>query len=279
MSKLPKLRVTTYNIQASNNPKKIIHNIKQLMEEGVSAFCLQELRLKKGKPFIGDYLQKALGKNWKIHCFFYNDMMDKDLGICIMWNTDILQLKKIDQILLPQLVKKSTLEGLEERFMGAHRVLLRRKALLATFMFGKKTIRISNIHLDWQGGWEQRKMQLQFLNSYIQKQSACDIDIISGDFNTTKWPFPSHEEPEVAGILGKQFTNVSETIPYTSDLNSLSFYHWLNIIGDAFIKLVGFHCYQKVDHIWSRGLTPVHVEIQEKSGSDHFPLIGTFTLS
>lgn len=271
------IRIATYNLQASNQPRLIVTNIQYMVAEGVDVFCLQEIRHQQKKGHILEMLRTTLSKGWQIKCFYETAIPSKELDLCIIWNSDRLQLEAIEQLVLPQVEKLSFIELCQEKLLLANRTIMRRKALIGIFTLRSKKLRISNIHLDWQGGPIHRSKQLQFLLAHLHKK-VVSYDIICGDFNTTNWPFPSNEQKQLTQTLGETFTDVSKNIPWSADLITVSFYGFVTPIINTIIHILRLHLYQKVDYVWSRNLQSTDTKIVKTKGSDHFPLIATFTL-
>src|SRR5476651_65397 len=79
--------IATYNIQITNNPNQIVKNIKKMREEGVSLFCLQEVRELPEKEFIGTTIERILGKNFKAEYFL------DSFGLAIFWDATIFTIR------------------------------------------------------------------------------------------------------------------------------------------------------------------------------------------
>lgn len=268
--------IATYNIQGSNNPNAILQTIAQLVKNGVQVFCLQEIRSFPRKAFIGDILQKHLGKDWKLECFLQKDKRSHELGLCILWNSNILQMQTVAKIFLPRLQKRTFTEFCEEKLLFTKKSFLQRKALVMNFTIGMKKIRITNVHLDWQGGPVHRKNQLEFLLDALRGKDSVEYEIVCGDFNTVKWPRVSDEKKYLSPVLGEKFIDVSADIPWTANLNTFSFYGILNNMINGFIKKLHIHIYNKIDYIWSCGLICSECKVFPAEGSDHIPLVATF---
>jgi len=271
------ITIATYNIQAANKPRAILRNIHTMVQNGVVIFCIQEVRQAKKKKFIGNKLLEMLGKEWQIEYFFQTNGKTKELGLCIIWNTSVVKAYAVERLLLPPLSRRTFIEFCWEKLLlMKRRSFFRRKVLIIDFYLGRKKVRVTNIHLDWQGGPLHRKNQLQFAYARLNAMPPVDYEVICGDFNTVKWPNVSNEEKHLSAVFGERFTDVSSGIAWTADLNALSFYGVLNTIINTVVKALHIHLFHKIDYIWSRKLTCISCDILKAGGSDHFPLIARF---
>lgn len=154
-----KLTLTTYNILHGHYADRIFTNIELLIEKGVDMICLQ----KADAPFE-EYLNKRMSEfpQWSMK-YAHNG---KGSNLAILWSNSKIKLKTVESVLPPQ---RST-----ER---------RRAAQVVVFFVAGVDIRISNVHLAWEGGRAHRFRQLRFLKDHLD-QNPVQHEIICGDFNT-----------------------------------------------------------------------------------------------
>ena len=147
-------KIATYNIQHGTNSEQITENIVQLAQDGVSLFCLQEVRHHPNKTFIVDALLNKLGSGWRAEYLVSSKTFD--LGLCTLWDSRKISATGFEQIFLPKLSKVRLYEKL---YLKLHRKIEKvdnkmivpetKAALIGEFMFKGKLIRVTNTHLDW----------------------------------------------------------------------------------------------------------------------------------
>lgn len=250
------LTLCTYNLHFSQKSEQLIANVCQVIQsKGVIIFCLQEIVRYPNKTFIVDRLLKKLGSGWQATCFLGKEKLWKGMGNCIIWNKDILHLQKTEKIELPIIQKSAFHESLFSNLIANQNPIFQRRAIIGTFKFKNKEIRIVNLHLDHIGGQKQRKKQLLFLLGKMKVKFSNEI--ICGDFNTLDLLKTGQEKKIIEKILGDGYNDASKESGWTAHL---------------------FHIRRKLDYIWAKGFKKVSFKKLDLSGSDHCLLVANLTL-
>lgn len=243
------LKLVSYNLQNGKNEKAIIKSIKYLIALGVDIFCLQEVRKLPDKLFIGQIIKESLNENWKIEYFLGEDPYD--FGACFIWNSSKLRLQNIEKIPLPSLKSLNLLERVIDKILINRTTPIKRGVLIGVFKLSNRYLRITNLHLDWQGGLKHRTEQLQYIINKL-KQESFEQEVICGDFNMVGLPVSSRcTQQKIEDILGAEFKNVQPNLIYT--INSI--------------------IPQKLDYILVKNINFKEGELIPLKGSDHYPLI------
>jgi endonuclease/exonuclease/phosphatase family metal-dependent hydrolase len=266
-------RVISYNIENGIYLGNILNNIRSFADQGVQAMCLQEVREIPGRPAVGKRIEKTLGPDWK--CHFLQDTEDpvNGLGLGICWNRKRIELMSIKDTLLP----KSNYNWVE-KLVNPGGKPSQRGVITALFKSGQKEIRISSLHLDWQGGAESRFQQISGLKDRLG--SFKGKEIICGDFNTgenRKRLGKSYTRFNQA--IGMEFTEAFEdgVITLINGVTADPTYPYLYMLQKLLIFLhikIG----QRMDYIWYKGMQVKKSEIFNLSGSDHLPLLAEFEI-
>jgi endonuclease/exonuclease/phosphatase family metal-dependent hydrolase len=249
-----RLKVATYNIHFGIEIDTVAQNLKELAADGVGLFCLQEVWHFDPDPSHADILQEALGEAWQHDIFMKPN--SHDLGVCIFWRRDLLTLQSIEKIWLPKLPRFNFYEALIEKSLGnVIKAPMHKGALIATFAFGGKLLRVTDLHLDWHGHFVHRAEQLRYVLAHLSAVPA-DCDIIAGDFNTMGPEILfGNQERKIRNLLGPRFTNVFSRFVPTSR-----------------------RILQRLDYIFVRNLKILNAEVLRCAGSDHFPVVATFEM-
>src|SRR6266567_4797870 len=205
------LTIATYNILFANNAEKIIANIATMAKDGITIFCLQELINIPNKAFIVDRILEKLGKNWQAAYHVGSEFSKVSIGTGIFWDTTVLKFEKSEKILLPKIKKFDLHEKLYYKVIGVPAIPLQRKAISGYFTLGKKTFRITCLHLDNVGGPLHRRKQLSYLVSLL-KTKKVDQEIICGDFNSFDLLKTGYEKKLIHRLFGKDFIDASRDI-------------------------------------------------------------------
>lgn len=248
------LNIVTYNIQHGKNTQDIIANILSLAHKNINIFCLQEVREYPSKPFIVDTLLKDLGPSWQAECLVKGHTFD--LGLCTLWDSSKIRSKSFEKLLLPKLPKLrfyekafSKVRVRMEKVTESKIEPTQRAALIGEFELSGQLLRITNLHLDWQGGFKQKSLQLKTLKDYLKPKLAVDYEIFCGDFNTLGfYRFSGKRLQKIRELLGPEFINV-----------------FRNRRTAVFPQML--------DHIFVKNLSLANTEILKLKGSDHFPLL------
>lgn len=223
------------------------------MSLNVNVFCLQEVRRNAGSKFIIDELLDNLGVNWHAKYF--------DFGLCTLWDATRLEAVDFELLLLPTVPK---LYSYEKLFLKLHAKIGKNKhqkiapsqrtALLGEFKTAGQTLRITNLHLDWQRGFKHRGSQLNFLKSHLQTKTPVDCEILCGDFNTIGfYRFANGKLKRFKNLVGEEFVSNSPKRPTTNH-------------------------FQLLDHIFVKNLPIPNTKILKYKGSDHFPILAEITI-
>lgn len=269
------ISVCTYNLHIWSNASVISDNILKLKNYGVDIFCLQEIQKIRGKQFVGDLIQKKLGKDWQMECFLGDENLKLDHGLAILWNTKKVKALRVKKMLLPLYPKSTPLFWLFMRRLTGfnHSEPDQRKALSIIFKYKNNQLQIITTHIDIVGGQTHRLSQHKF----IKKQLLSNVDkqVICGDFNTIGKK-NRKEIREIQKVYGKDFLEVSSDIVWTQDFyNCPLAFAWLNKL----VKIIHFHFKQKLDHVLVRGFNSFAVKRIELNGSDHLPVIARLDLN
>src|SRR5437870_2697714 len=97
------ISIVSYNIDNGAKIDLIVKNIVDLVEKGVSLFCLQEVRPAKNGNFIGDQILEVLGLNWQAAYFLAEDETNFDNGLAFFWNQNQVTGIKFETLVLPKL--------------------------------------------------------------------------------------------------------------------------------------------------------------------------------
>jgi endonuclease/exonuclease/phosphatase family metal-dependent hydrolase len=242
-----KLTIVTYNIHHGSKAEAITSNIVSLAANGVNVFCLQEIRKQPGESFLLDSLLKKLGSDWKAEYIIKPD--SNDLGLCTIWDNSKLQAVNFEPLLLPKLQKLYFYELAWEKIRKEYPRPVQRAVLIGDFLVNGKRLRITNVHLDWQGGAKQRSMQLSHVYTHVKSKEKADHEIMCGDFNTIGfYRFHKRRLKKIKHLVGNEFENQPPKKPTTTYLETL-------------------------DHVFVKNLAIIKTEIIKLKGSDHFPLL------
>lgn len=244
------LNIVTYNIHNGSNQEAIMKNIKVLARQSVSLFCLQEVRKQEGREFIVEALLKDLGSEWKAEYFIKPQSFD--LGLCILWKTSTLVALNFEALLLPKLNKLSLHEKIVERLINKHKTVapIQRGSLIGDFNFQGQLVRVTNVHLDWHGGKQQRGRQIQFIKDHLKPKTAAYFEICCGDFNTLGfYRFSQKGSKNIKQLLEPNFESAFKNQ-----------------------KIRSFFL-QTLDHIFLKNFKVIKAEILNCKGSDHLPLL------
>ncbi len=240
--------VATYNIFDGRRPEQITQNILKLIRQGAHVICLQEV----WPLYRGRNIRKLIDQHIPVHFksqYYSEDGANwYDYGLGVLWDTNVFFDPTFNQLSFP---KKSRLTLWDKSFfwiLGLTPTIFGRGALIGTFTFGEKTVRITNLHLDFQGGDIHRANQLQSLTNYLNSQPLVDNEIICGDFNTIGLLGKQEKITGLKKILGNGFQSIFKK-PYTSSI------------------------IQQLDYIFVKNLSVRQAKIIKLLGSDHYPLL------
>lgn len=245
--------IVTYNIFDGRNAEKIIQNILGLIQNGASVICLQEVRQVYRNIEFTKLLAARLPAHFSAHYYLEGDARWFDYGLGMLWDTTVFSSAAFHQLPLPE---QSHLTFWNKMFywaLGLEPKIIKRGALIGTFVLGQTSIRITNLHLDFQGGDVHRANQLKSLTNYLTSTAPEEYEVVCGDFNT----LGVFNKKEKILLLEKQLGNVFQ-----------------NVLRQPYISAI----VQQLDYIFVKNLTVHKASILKLRGSDHYPLranIGT----
>ncbi len=248
-----KFTIVTYNIFDGRNTEKIITNILQLIQNGASVICLQEVRQVYRNVEFTKLLAERLPKHFSSKYFLEGDARWFDYGLGILWDTSIFSSPTFHQLSLPEQSHLTFWNKLFYWALGLEPKIIKRGALVGTFIFGLKNIRITNLHLDFQGGNSHRANQLKSLTDFLGKLPPIDSEIICGDFNTLGLFGKKNKVLTLEQQLGNKFQSALSG-PYNSAL------------------------VQQLDYIFTKDLDLRKAKVLKLKGSDHSPLLAKLDL-
>ena len=242
----------------------ILKNVKFFFAKGANVVCLQETDL-SFKKSLNTLLKKESG-NWKVR-YFHTGIA---CNLAIIWNDKYLKLKDIKPIYLPTLSKPS----ITQRFLR-NKQIFKRGALSACFVINRKTIRVTNAHIGWEGGIKHRMRQLKYLREALGKEQA-DHGILSGDFNTfAPAMFRHFQKRKVERILGKEWVNALPHLKWSCDISYTTPQDgWEKVI--KICRLFRIRVRSLLDYMFIYNMTIVSAEMLDLEGSDHHPQLGKF---
>lgn len=266
--------LATYNVFRGRRISAIVKNIEKLAAQGLDIICLQEMKHSPGKIFLGDILEKKLGSGWQME---YLLGLGDNLGLAILWRVDRFDLKDKMEILLPRI--RHYHPG---RQITALRSLPLQRGALSLRLFSKgakREVRVTNVHLDFQGGVRHRTEQFSYLAESLRATASNSPEIICGDMNTLGLkPWRKVQTKYFSEILGDRFIEASRDIRKSwrvgsiNPLNDLSRRpRWL----DKLCRQFG----QRLDYIWSAGLQVSETGVLYAEGSDHYPVLAKFEIN
>lgn len=261
-----KLALATYNILHGYHRKLILEDIKLLIEKGVDVLCLQEAEVSFEKPL--NEVLRAIGLHmWEVR--YAHSGAGGDLALA--WNTSRIVLQNMEAVLLP-IVTPVFLQRIK-----GHTTPYRREALIGRFLVDRKVIRITNVHLAWEGGIRHRLEQLIFLKKKLPETSA-DADIVGGDFNTFAPSFLRRlQQKKVEAVLGEKYVNVFPDLHWSFDIKYTAPEDKWETLAKI-CRLLGIKVRSRLDYIFTRNMKIVSAEMLDLLGSDHRPLIAKLEL-
>lgn len=180
----PELHFVSYNICMGKNAQKVVGNLEQFAYRGARLFCLQEVRRSYKDVSVIDLLLKRLGPLWQAESFLSSKSKSFDYGLCLVWHSETLEPIKFEHLSLPRLHILGLSEMAYEIFTRRGFRSIQRGVLVGHFIYQGQPLRISNLHLDWQGGLKHRLKQIKFLREHLQEQGKLAREIVCGDLNT-----------------------------------------------------------------------------------------------
>jgi endonuclease/exonuclease/phosphatase family metal-dependent hydrolase len=245
--------IATYNIFDGRNSGKTITNILELIQNGASVICLQEVRQAYRNVEFTKLLAERLPKHISSKYFLEDNARWFDYGLGILWDTTVFSSPNFHQLSLPEQDHLTFWNKLFYWMLGLEPKIIRRGALIGTFKCGAQKVRISNLHLDFQGGSEHRTNQLKYLRDFLALQAAVDQEIICGDFNTLGL---FHKKNKILALEEQMEDGFQSVLskPYSSSI------------------------VQQLDYIFIKNLKLRRAGLFKQKGSDHYPLLAEVSL-
>lgn len=265
------LVIATYNLQFSLHPDEIEENVVKLVKSGVMILCFQEVVTYPGGSFIIDKIIKRLGGQWQVVCNLGSEKSIRGLGNCIIWNSKALHLQSCEKMILPFSNVLKPHEKLFSKLAGGISVPLERRIVSACFVFEETSIRVTNVHLDHNGGTKNRIRQLNFLVKALNLNPHSH-EIICGDFNNLDPLNNGKERTQYRQILGSSFTEATGQIDWTADLYNLDTSAGFKLLQQI-VKLARLHVRKKLDYIWVKNISVSSCKTFQLVGSDHLPVV------
>lgn len=246
--------IVTYNIFDSRNTNKIISNILGLIQNGASVICLQEVRQVYRNIEFTKLLAARLPAHFGAHYYLEGDARWFDYGLGILWDTTVFSSAAFHQLPLPEQPKLTFWNKLFYWVLRLEPKIIKRGALIGTFVFDQTSIRITNLHLDFQGDNAHRANQLKSLMHYLTSELPVDYEIICGDFNTLGLFDKKNKMLALERQLGAGFKSVLRT-SYNSAI------------------------IQQLDYILTKNLNVKQAKVLKLKGSDHSPVVAEVYLT
>ncbi len=271
-------KISTYNIEFSQRHDKILRNIKLIVKDGVSIFCLQEVSKRSNRPFIIEEIMRKLGSNWNAIYHIGNENNELGIGNGILWNKQVMKLQSSEQFQLPMNNSIAPHEWIFAKLTGGKVIPYKRRVIIGLFKFNNSLIRISSIHLDHTGGIIQRQKQLLYFVKKLKRQQNTHHEIICGDFNSIDLLRRNKELQVFQATLGADFQDATKENGWTADLYNMDTSKapsW----SKFFIDRLNIHIRRKLDYIWVKGMHTFSSKKMELEGSDHFPLVAHLSIN
>ena len=262
------LKVATYNIQYGARRREVFQSIGQLKEEGCQVLCLQEAHDREVGSQLGSAILRELGPGWD-GVFFLGT--GPALGLATFWAKDALELHALQRQKLPQLDRRPVwgrVSGQRPQERGA-------LSVIGEAAHGP--LRITNMHLDWQGGYTHRMRQVEACIKTLGERRYEGADILCGDFNTCGPAVMYRRYKKHLYPLLNTFHDAFPELSWSYDIRELDCVAWGKY--QWFIRAAraaGIHYRQRLDHVFYQGLELLDAECKRWNGSDHCPLVVSF---
>ena len=242
------IKLVSYNIHNGLETETLIKNIQGFAEQGVVVFCLQEFWKWMQPIDLEIKFLENLGPDWQIK-YETPPKPLHDYGVCILWKKTDLQIVSFECLALPLLSKTSWWGKLWIRFngFGPEAFIVQRGALIGTFLWKECRLRITSLHMDWQGGRKHRLAQVKYLKEYLLTHPEVDHEVICGDWNSIGLWKKELEPKAFMELLGHDFKNACK---------------------ETVITCPPF----AVDHVFVKNLEIKNFKVPRLLGSDHFPV-------
>lgn len=265
------IKLATYNIQFSLHQEQIQQNVMAMVKDGVALICLQEVVIHRQKDNIVTTLLQKLGHGWRAACHVGTEQTLLGMGNCILWDSKVLKLTRKQNLLLPYSEKLALHEKIFSWLAGGITVPFKRRVIVGYFKYKNKKLRVTNVHLDHNGGIKNRTSQLKYLLNALDQSDNSLSDIICGDFNNFNLRGQNDELESYHKIL-HEYQDATATIVWSADLHAIDTSTGSRFF-QIFIQGLGIHLKRKLDFIWVKNLSFAQSHKMIVPGSDHLPLV------
>lgn len=235
------------------------------MEQGADVLCLQEAEV-NFEHSLREFLARKDFEDWDMH----HAHVGLGGNVAIVWNKKKLRLMGTKVVRLHKLrvpPQLRTLRGFTDK--------IERAALIGSFEWEEKILQVTSAHLAWEGGTRHRMRQVQHLREMIEKESA-DFRILAGDFNTIGLHALRHSrERKLEQTLGNRYVNALPKLHWNFDIAYTDPRDKLKILASLYYLGVRFR--NRLDYIFATSLHVVSAAMHDLPGSDHRPLVATFS--
>lgn len=256
----------TYNILRGHHRDLILGNIKFLMDQGTDILCLQEVEV-RFEHSLRELLAHKDFSDWDMH----HAHVGIGGNVAILWNKKKLHLMGTKVVRLHKLripPQLPILRGLTDK--------IERAALIGSFKWEKKILQVTSAHLAWEGGTKHRMRQVQHLREMLEEETA-DFRILAGDFNTIGFRTLRHSrEQKLEQTLGKKYVNALPKLHWNFDIAYTDPRDKLKILASLYYLGIRFR--NRLDYIFATSLNVVFATMHDLPGSDHRPLVATFSV-
>jgi endonuclease/exonuclease/phosphatase family metal-dependent hydrolase len=263
-----RLTCATYNILHGYHREMILKNIRFLIDGGADVICLQEVEVHFDDVLREFLAQKELA-GWQMrsaHAGYGGN-------VAILWNSVRLRLVRTRLIRLPKLRAPSRLQRLKMRRLK--KMDTNRVALVGSFKANGCTFQIASAHIAWEGGNGHRMRQIRHLRDALEKDAA-DVRIIAGDFNTiAPHALRRVHERRVEKTLGVRYVNALPRLSWSYDISHADPSDGLGFLPA--LHRAGVRFRTRLDYIFGTDVTVVQSAMHDLPGSDHRPLVATFS--
>ncbi|MES2224348.1 MAG: endonuclease/exonuclease/phosphatase family protein [Patescibacteria group bacterium] len=256
--------IATYNILHGYHKDLILNNIKILIEKDIDIICLQEADI-SFEAILNNFFNSNDLNSWRIE--YVHEGIAANLAF--VWNTSKVELKGFEIIMLP------TIKPVFIQKIKGSASPLKRIALVGTFLVQGKILRITNIHLAWEGGQSHRLKQLHFIKEKLNPDFFKGVDVIVGDFNTFGFLYSRLKQQKQVESLLHEYKNALPNLKWTCDISyTAPEDKWESVA--TFCRLFRIKLRTRLDYIFARNVKITDAQMLDLSGSDHRPLLVTF---
>ena len=150
MNRAQSIKIVSRNIQKFLHPEEIRTYLKDLKQQGVQFICLQEVNYLFDSTVPTRIMDESL-QGWHKE-EFHHKKFGRAAGFATLWNPSHAKLIGTKTILFDAPKRDRTFY---EKAIVTN-IINEKGALITTFKLNNgKTLRLTNVHLNWSGGQEQ----------------------------------------------------------------------------------------------------------------------------